>query len=527
MAEVSRALVSVSDKRGVAEFVAGLDALGIEVISTGGTARFLRQKGIRVTDVPDVTGFPETLDGRFKTLHPLIHCAILALRDTPQHMTELERRGGRPIDLVVVNLIPFETAASRADRTVEEAIDTIDIGGAALIRSAAKNHAWVTVVTDPADYGRVLKELREQGHVPPNLRAELALKAFRLSAHYDQAIAAYLASNIEGRFPASLSLDFDRVQELRYGENAHQAAALYRERVPAEPSAGTAVAVSGATALSYNNLVDLDVALELVKEFDEPAAAVIKHANPCGAAVADTLGEAIEHACTADPLSASGGVLALNRRVDAATAERIVAPVGAEQPKLLELIAAPDYDDEALDIITTRPAWGAAVRVMRTGQWSRKDVDAKAYDLKRVVGGLLVQDRDLAVFGQEPRVVTERQPGEAVWRDLRFATVCAKHVRSIAAVLAKDSTMVGVGAGQMSGIDATAMAVHKAGERSKGSVLASDAFLLSCEVVAAAADAGCTAIIQPGGGNNDQAIIHKANELGLAMVFSGARHIRR
>ena len=527
MAQVSRALVSVADKRGAAEFVAGLDALGIEVISTGGTARLLRQKGIRVIDVPDVTGFPEILNGRFKTLHPLLHCAILALRDTPRHMAELEQHGGRPIDLVVVNLMPFETTASRADCTVEEAIETIDIGGPALVRSAAKNHEWVTVVTDPDDYDRVLKELRDTASVPATLRAELALKAFRLSAHYDRAIAAYLASNIEGRFPASLSLDFAKVQELRYGENAHQAAALYREQAPTEPSAGTAVAVSGATALSYNNLVDLDVALELIKEFDGPAATVIKHANPCAVAVADSLAEAIDRARTTDPLAACGGVLALNRHVDAAIAERIVAPDDTPQPAHLELIAAPDFDDEALAIIATRPTWGAHVRVMRTGQWTRNDVDAKAYDLKRVVGGLLVQDRNLALFAQGFRTVTDAQPNETVWRDLRFAAACAKHVRSVAIVLARDLAMIGAGAGQMNATDAIAMACHKAGPRAKGAVLASDAFLRSTDVVAAAADAGCTAIIQPGGGDNDQAVIDKANALGLTMVFSGIRHIRR
>jgi len=526
MAKVSRALVSVADKTGIAELVAELDRLGIEVISTGGTARLLRQKGIKVADVSSVQGFPEILSGRFKTLHPFIHCAILARRDDRDHVATLEQHGIPPIDLVVVNLKPFEEVAARDDCTVEEAIETIDIGGVALIRSAAKNHRCVAVVTDPNDYDHVLKELREHREVPAELRAELALKAFRTAARYDRAIAAYLASNIEGRFPASLTLDFVKAQDLRYGENPHQAAAFYRDPGAAEPSAGAAVMLSGGKALSFNNIFDLNAALELVKEFGETTAVIIKHANPCGAAIGATVAEAFDRAYQGDRASAFGGILAVNRRIDAEAAERIVAPSDTEPPKFFELIVAPDYDEEALEIITGKPKWGASVRVLKTGEWTRECFDSKAYDLKRVVGGLLVQDRDLEIFGGEPRVVTERKPTEAELRDLRFAAVCAKHVKSNAIVLAKDRMLVGVGAGQMSRIDAARLAAGKAGERARGAVLASDAFFPFPDVVEVAAEAGCTAIIQPGGAKRDQLSIDKANELGLAMVFSGVRHFR-
>jgi phosphoribosylaminoimidazolecarboxamide formyltransferase/IMP cyclohydrolase len=425
---------------------------------------------------------------------------------------------------VVVNIHPFEDVAARTYRTVEQAMDAIDIGGLALIRSAVKNQRYVAVVTDPDDYDRVLRELRQNGEVPAGLRAELALKAIRLTARYDRTLASYLAANIEGRFPSCLSLDFVKAQDLRYGENPHQAAAFYREPTVTEPSTASAAQLSGDKALSYNNLFDLNGALELVKEFEGPAAAIIKHANPCGGAVAATLTEAFDRAFEGDPISAFGGILAVNRTLDPETAEHVVRPSGTDQPKFFEVIVAPDYDKDALETITRKPKWGVNVRVMRTGPWARASFDAKAYDFKRVVGGLLVQDRDLALFDREIRVVTERQPTEAQWRDLRFAMVCAKHVKSNAIVFAKDRMLVGVGAGQMSRIDATMVAAHKAGERARGSVLASDAFFPFPDVVEAAAKAGCAALIQPGGAMRDQLSIDKANELGLAMVFSGLRH---
>jgi len=526
MACVRRALVSVSDKRGAAELVAGLEALGVEVVSTGGTARFLRQQGIQVTDIPAFVGFPEIIGGRVKTLHPLIHGGILVPRDSPEELAAAERHGVRPIDLVVVNLAPFEATAARSDCTIEEAIATIDIGGLALIHSAAKNHSHVAVLTDPDDYEPVLQALRREGEVPLSLCAELALKAFRLAARYDRAVARYLAGNVEGRFPTQLTLDFVKVQDLRYGENPHQAAALYRELLAAEPSAATATPLSGSKGLSYTNLVDLNAAIELVKELDDPAAAIVRHASPCGAALAPTVGEAFDRAYESDRASAFGGVLAFNRTVDSEAAVRIVEPAAGDPPKFFEVIVAPDYADDALEIITRKPSWGPRVRVLKTGPWTRQAIDARAFDFTRVVGGLVAQDRDLAAVGREVHVVTDRQPTEAEWRDLRFAALCAKHVRSNAVVLAKDRTLVGVGAGQMTHIDAAFLAVRKAGERARGAVLAADAFLLYPDVIEAAAQAGCVAIIQPGGSHRDSLSIEAANRLGLAMAFTGLRHFR-
>ena len=526
MAHVRRALVSVSDKRGIAELVAGLEALGVEVVSTGGTARFLRQQGIQVTDIPAFVGFPEIIGGRVKTLHPLIHGGILVPRDSPEELAAAERHGIRPIDLVAVNLAPFEQTAARSDCTIEEAIETIDIGGLALIHSAAKNHSHVVVLTDPDDYEPVLQALRRDREVPLALCAELALKAFRLAARYDRAVARYLAGNVEGRFPAQLAFDFVKVQDLRYGENPHQAAALYREPLAAEPSAATATPLSGDKGLSYTNLVDLNAALELVKELDEPAAAIVRHASPCGAALAQTVGEAFDRAYEGDRASAFGGVLAFNRTVDTEAALRIVEPVATEPPKFFEAIVAPDYEENALEIITRKPSWGPRVRVLKTGPWTRQAVDGKAYDFRRIVGGLVAQDRDLALLGREVQVVTQRQPTDAEWRDLRFAAVCAKYVRSNAIVLAKDRMLVGVGAGQMTHIDAALLAIRKAGPNARGSVLAADAFLLFPDVIEAAAQAGCIALIQPGGSHRDSLSIDAANRLGLAMAFTGIRHFR-
>ncbi|MFP4057407.1 MAG: bifunctional phosphoribosylaminoimidazolecarboxamide formyltransferase/IMP cyclohydrolase [Candidatus Brocadiia bacterium] len=525
MGRVSRALVSVADKRGVADFVAALEALGIEVLSTGGTARALRHKGIRVADVESAIGFPELLGGRFKTLHPLTHCAILALRDRPDHMAELQQHGMQPIDLVAVNLQPFGAPAG-ADCPVDEAMETVDIGGAALLRSAAKNHRHVTAIADPDDYDRVLAALRRDGAVPPDLRAELALKAFRVAAAYDQAVAAYLAANIEGRFPSALILEFAKAQELRYGENPHQVAALYRDPRTREPSAGGATVLSGGKALSYNNLYDLDTALELLKEFEPPAAVVVQHANPWGLAVAADAAEAFARATAGAPPSGFGGVLAVNRAVDPATAERIADAAEGPQPHVFEVIAAPDYDEQALEILMHRPAWGADLRILRTAPWAPRRPDAKAYDLKRIVGGLLVQDRDLDLFGPDLRTVTQQKPSEDQQRDLHLAAACAKHTRSNAVALARDACLVGAGAGQASHLDAARLAIAKAGERARASALAADAFLPSPEVIEAAAQAGCTALIQPGGSEHDHLAIERADQYGLAMVFCGLRHFR-
>jgi len=522
MGQVRRALLSVADKRALAEFAVELDALGIELLSTGGTARFLRNRGLRVADATAYTGFPELLGGRFKTLHPFLHCAILALRDRPDHMEALARHGIKPIDLVVVNLAPFEQVATRADCTVEEALETIDIGGAALLRSAAKNHHFVAPVSDPDDYDQVLRELRATGDLSPSLRAELALKAFRLTARYDRAVANYMAANIEGRFPSFLALDFCRVQELRHGQNPHQAAALYAASHVAEPCLGRATVLSGAKALSATNVLDLDVALELAKELDGAAAVLVAHGDPCGVAVATSLGEAFERACATNPRAAFGAVLALNGRVDAETARRVVAAA----PKRLEAIAAPDYEEEAVEVLANAPSWGNSLRVVRVGPPARSAREPAAYRFHQVGGGLVLEDRDSGLFLEPLATPTRARPTGAQLRDLRLAAACVKHARSNAIALVREQRTVGIGAGQPTHLDAALAVSNAAGERARGAVAACDGALAFPDTLEVLAQAGCTAIVQPGGSSRDHVIVAKADELGLAMVFSGLRHFR-
>lgn len=518
--------MSVADKRGVAEFVAELDALGIEVISTGGTARLLRNRGIRVAEAADFTGFPEILGGRFKTLHPFLHCAILALRDRPDHLEALARHGIQPIDLVVVNLGPFEEVAARADCTVEEAIETIDIGGAALLRSAAKNHHFVAALCDPDDYEPALRELRATGELSPSLRAELALKAFRLTARYDRAVANYLASNIEGRFPSLLALDFRRVQELRHGENPHQAAAFYRLAHAPGPCLGAADLLAGAKALSATNLLDLEVAFELVKDLEGPAAAIAAHANPCGAAVAADVGEAFARAYATSPSAAFGAVVALNRPLDSESARRIAAPAAAGPPELFEAIIAPDYHEEALEVLVGNRTWGSSLRVLRAGPLGHGPRERAPYRFHQVGGGLVVEDEDGGVLGEPLAAPTRTKPTGAQLRDLALAAACAKHARSNALVLARDQRTVGIGAGQPTHLDAALLALRRAGKRARGAVAACDGALAFADTLEALARAGCTAIVQPGGSRHDDAMVAKADALGLAMALSGVRHFR-
>lgn len=519
---IRRALLSVSDKTGLIDLAQGLAEKGVELISTGGTRKTLADAGLAVRDIADVTGFPEILDGRVKTLHPKIHGGLLAIRDNPQHLATLAAQGIEPIDLVVCNLYPFEATLARADSTPEEIIENIDIGGPSMMRSAAKNFRDVAVVTSPEQYPAILQELRSHGGLSLATRERLAAAAFARTADYDRAISAYFASRGPSEpFPAVLDLRFERRQILRYGENPHQAAAFYGEPSCSHPCVGTAEPLHG-KELSYNNLFDLDSAFNLVREFKEPAAVVIKHNNPCGAAVGTTLEEAFRRAYEGDPLSAYGGVLGFNREVDEATALQMTEP-----NRFVECIIAPSYSESAFTVLTTRPSWRKSVRLLRTGPLTEDAQRVRGRDFRRVEGGLLVQTRDLTTddFAQA-RVVTQRQPTAAEWADLQFAWLVCKHVKSNAIVLAHQGMLVGVGAGQMSRVDSVQLAVRKSGERHRGSVLASDAFFPFRDNVDEAARAGVTALVQPGGSVRDQDSIQACDKQGLAMVFTGVRHFR-
>jgi phosphoribosylaminoimidazolecarboxamide formyltransferase/IMP cyclohydrolase len=520
---VRRALLSVSDKTNLLEFARGLAALGIELISTGGTRKALAEGGLTVREVAEVTGFPEMLAGRVKTLHPRIHGGILAVRDNPEHAATLQAHHIEPIDLVVINFYPFESTVARPGSTPAQIIENIDIGGPALVRSAAKNYADVAVVTDPRQYTELLDELRVyNGALTLPTRERLAGAAFARTAAYDQAVSAYFAARagVE-ELPPRLELGFERRAVLRYGENPHQKAAFYVEP-GARPDSVAGAAVLHGKELSFNNLLDLDSALNLVREFAGPAAAVIKHNNPCGCAVGDSLAGAFQNAFEGDPLSAYGGVLGFNRTVDEETALRV-----SEPNRFVECVIAPDYTAEAFQVLTTRPTWKKSVRLLRTGPLEPRDPKAAGLDFRRVDGGLLAQGRDLS--GDDfslARVVTKRAPTEQEWADLRFAWLVCKHVKSNAIVLAKGRMVVGVGAGQMSRVDSVHLAVRKAGERRAGSVLASDAFFPFRDNVDEAARAGVTAVVQPGGSMRDADSIAACDEHGLAMVFTGVRHFR-
>jgi phosphoribosylaminoimidazolecarboxamide formyltransferase/IMP cyclohydrolase len=521
MTQIRRALISVSDKSGVAELARSLVELGIELLSTGGTASLIRDAGLPVKDVSDHTGFPEIMAGRVKTLHPKIHGGLLGRRGTDEAV--MEEHDIAPIDLLVVNLYPFEQTIARADCTLDEAIENIDIGGPAMLRAAAKNHAGVAVVVNPGDYDSLLEELRaNDSSLAYKTRFALAVKAYSHTAHYDTAISRYLSTHLENADAEQMGEKFDlaleRKQTLRYGENPHQRAAFYVEPGASEASLATAIQKQG-KELSYNNIADADAALECVKQFKEPACVIVKHANPCGVAVNTTIGEAYERAYQTDPTSAFGGIIAFNRNLDAATASKII------ERQFVEVIIAPDADADALEVVSSK----ANVRVLLTGKW---DVDAPlaALDYKRVNGGLLVQDRDLALVTREQiKVVSARQPSEQELTDMMFAWRVAKYVKSNAIVFCKDKMTIGVGAGQMSRVYSTRIAAIKAADvelQVKGSVMASDAFFPFRDGIDAAAEHGITAVIQPGGSMRDEEVIQAANEHDLAMVFTGMRHFR-
>ena len=513
------ALVSVSDKSGLEPFVRGLHALGFECLSTGGTARALREWGAPVQEVSDWTGFPEILDGRVKTLHPRIHAALLANLHLPDHQQTLRDLNLTPIELLVVNLYPFERAL-RAGASEAEQIEQIDIGGPTLIRAAAKNFEHVAVVVRPTDYGWVLERL-QAGGLTREARALLAYRAFAHVAEYDALIADWFRRyDTDVALPESLTPTFRLVQRLRYGENPHQQAAFYREPFAPAGCIATAEQLWG-KELSYNNLLDADAALELVREFAEPACAIVKHTNPCGVALGASLTEAFLRALEADPVSAFGGIVACNRPIDRATAEAMVAP-----GTFFEVILAPEFDPDALPIFQERKGWGQSVRLLRTGQLLPPD-QMRGYALRSLTGGVLYTERDVLDWNPDAlQVVTERVPSESEWRDLHFAWRVVKHVKSNAIVVARDGIVWGVGAGQMNRVGSVRLALEQAGERAQGAVLASDAFFPFPDSIEAAARAGIRAIVQPGGSKKDAEVIAAANALGVAMVLTGIRHFR-
>ena len=516
---VRRALVSVSDKTGLVEFARGLTAAGVEIYSTGGTRKSLQSEGIAVRDVSEYTGFPEMMDGRLKTLHPKVFGGILCRHDNPEDMKALAEHDILTFELVVVNLYPFEATVAKPDVSRAEAIEKIDIGGPSLVRAAAKNHAFTTIATNPSQYPEILEQIRTNGCTTFELRERLAAEAFAHTAKYDQAIAAYFAGQTAAEgFPGTLNLSYTRKAVLRYGENPHQRAALYAEAKAQAANVVSAVQLHG-KELSYNNLLDLESALEIVRGFDRPAVSVIKHNNPCGAAIADSLAEATRNALAGDPVSAFGSVLGMNRVVDRATAE-----VLSEPGLFIEAIVAPDFDQQAMEILTTRPKWKANVRLMKVGPLGPPQA-ALAY--RFLDGGLLVQDADSLPDPEDQwKVVTTAQPSEAQWADLRFAWAIVRHVKSNAIVLCKGGMLLGAGAGQMSRVDSTEIAIRKAGDRAAGSVMGSDAFFPFPDSIQRAAAAGVTAVIQPGGSVKDDEVIAECNRHNIAMVFTGRRHFK-
>ncbi len=521
MPGIQRALISVSDKTGIVEFARRLSAWGIDILSTGGTAKLLTENGIAVTEVSDYTGFPEILDGRVKTLHPKIHGGLLGQRELPAHVAAMARHGIPPIDLLVVNLYPFAQTVAKPGCTLEQAIENIDIGGPAMLRAAAKNYGSVTVVVDSADYATVLDEMTANGGaVSDATRFALAVKVYEHTARYDGAIANYLgAINPDGTrapFPRTFSVQFHKAQDMRYGENPHQRAAFYVENAGREASVSTARQLQG-KKLSFNNIADTDAALECVKQFDEaPACVIVKHANPCGVALGGSLREAYERAYATDPESAFGGIIAFNRELDGKTARLIL------ERQFVEVIVAPKVSADAVAAAAAKKN----VRLLECGQWPAEP--ARRLDFKRVNGGLLVQEADLALF-QELKVVTRKQPTAAEMSDLLFAWKVAKFVKSNAIVYGRDQMTIGVGAGQMSRVNSARIAAIKAeraGLAVKGAVMASDAFFPFRDGIDQAAAAGVSAVIQPGGSMRDDEVIAAANEHGMAMVFTGMRHFR-
>ncbi|MBE9535613.1 MAG: bifunctional phosphoribosylaminoimidazolecarboxamide formyltransferase/IMP cyclohydrolase [Proteobacteria bacterium] len=518
MAKISQALISVSDKTGIIELAEKLKSFGVRILSTGGTAKLLQEKGIEVTEVADYTGFPEMLDGRVKTLHPKVHGGLLGQRGNSAHVKKMKEHNIDPIDMVVVNLYPFEATVAKPDCSLEDAIENIDIGGPTMLRSAAKNHRDVTVIVDAGDYEKIMAEMdKSGGELSYDTNYCLAKKVFQHTARYDGAITNYLTS-LDGEnkqeYPAVLTVQYEKMQDMRYGENPHQTAAFYRELINDEPSISNAVQLQG-KELSFNNIADLNSAIELVKEFEETCAIIIKHNNACGVAVdADSLAEAYRKARACDPVSAFGGVIGFNRVVDKETAEEITST-------FVEAVIAPGFDEDALAVFGEKKN----VRLLKTPELA--GFEQCGYDMKKVTGGLLVQSRDLArIDVSELKVVSKKQPTEDELKAMAFAWKVCKHVKSNAIIYAHPDRTVGVGAGQMSRVDSSKIAILKAQSPVTGTVMASDAFFPFRDGIDAAAEAGAVAVIQPGGSIRDEEVIAAADEHGMAMVFTGIRHFK-
>ncbi len=520
MAAIKRALISVSDKAGVLELAQELNSFGVELLSTGGTAKMIRDAGIPVMDVSDYTGFPEMMDGRVKTLHPKVHGALLGLRDNLEHVDAMAKHDIEPIDMVVVNLYPFEATVAKEGCSLEDAIENIDIGGPTMLRSAAKNNKFVTVLVDPSDYATVIAEMKQSsGEVSTETNFQLAVKVYQHTAAYDGAISNWLGKRTaeeHTEFAPTLTLQFQKAQGMRYGENPHQKAAFYVEKNIAEASIATARQLQG-KALSYNNIGDTDAALECIKQFSEaPACVIVKHANPCGVATGENLLEAYQRAFSTDPESSFGGIIAFNQELDAETAQAIV------DKQFVEVIIAPKVAAGVPEIIAKKKN----VRLLECGEWPAES--GQRLDFKRVNGGLLVQEADL-LLSNDLKVVTKRTPTEKEWQDLNFAWRVAKFVKSNAIVYCRDGMTIGVGAGQMSRVNSARIAAIKAehaGLDVEGAAMASDAFFPFRDGIDNAAAVGITAVIQPGGSIRDEEVIAAADEAGIAMVFTGMRHFR-
>lgn len=514
---IRRALISVSDKTGIVELARNLDNLGVKLLSTGGTASLIAEQDIPVTEISEHTGFPEMMAGRVKTLHPKVHGGILGRRGTDDAI--MQEHGIDPIDLVVINLYPFQQTVANPDCSLEDAIENIDIGGPAMVRAAAKNHASVAVVVDPGDYPALLQELQADGGVSDAMRFSLAIKAYEHTAQYDGAIANYFGHKVQPAqdqaFPRTLNMQFQHAQSMRYGENPHQAAAFYTAPGNPEPSVASATQIQG-KALSFNNIADTDAALECVKQFDNPCCVIVKHANPCGVAQADSILEAYQRAFSTDPESAFGGIIAFNRSLDADTAQAII------DQQFVEVIIAPAVEEAAIKCVASKEN----VRLLYCGQWDK--TPASRLDYKHVNGGILVQDADQSLY-QGLEVVSAAEPDDGQMRDMIFAWQVARFVKSNAIIYAREGMTVGVGAGQMSRINSARIAAIKAdhaGLEVAGSVMASDAFFPFRDGIDAASEVGIRAIIQPGGSMRDDEVIAAANEHGMAMVFTGMRHFR-
>ena len=517
---VKRALISVSDKTGIVEFAQKLNDLGVSIISTGGTFKVLKEAGIPVINISDVTGFPECLDGRVKTLHPNIHAGLLAMRSNQEHMKQVEELNVELIDMVVVNLYPFKQTIMKPDVTLADAIENIDIGGPTMLRAAAKNYQDVSVVIDPTDYEQVLSEIKETGAVSVKTNFYLAAKVFNHTAYYDTMIANYLRDKAGlPKYPDTISMTFEKVQDMRYGENPHQSAAFYKEVGNSDGMLSGIEQLHG-KELSFNNINDLHGALELLKEFDEePTVVACKHSNPCGVASGKDIHEAYVRAYNTDPVSIFGGILCANRKIDKATAEEI-------SKIFLEIVLAPDFDDDALEVLEQKKN----IRLLKLKDVMKKQPET-AYDVKKVSGGILIQDIDSKLLGDELKVVTDRKPTEKEMEDLLFTWKVVKFTKSNGISIGKDKQSVGIGPGQVNRIWATEQAIDHGTKQLgadvvKGAVLASDAFFPFDDCVEAAHKAGITAIIQPGGSKRDQDSIDACNKYGIAMVFTGMRHFR-